>query len=315
MIIQFLPYSQRVGYACINMTLANSGVTTNRHAIQRTFKLKGIGHISKLCLANVTDLYRVITWNNENNIKFYRISSALFPWMSEYEFEELPDWKAIQGILRCIGEDALKHRQRLEFHPGHFTILASPTDKTVKSAIRDLEQHSRIFDEMQFKPSHWNSINIHLGGSYGGDKEGSAKRWVDQFNNLSINCKQRIVIENDDKANMYSVLDLHTLIYDACGVPITFDIFHHNFCTGGLSRREAARLAASTWGNIPMVIHWSSSMKLYENPSSKSVAHADYIYDSLEDWDTGGWFMFESKAKELSVLEYLKKGPRPQIIC
>jgi hypothetical protein len=55
-------------------------------------------------------------------------------------------------------------------------------------------------------------------------------------------------------------------------------------------------------------------MKKYENPSVKEVAHADYIYDELEDWGTGGWFMCESKAKELSVLEYRKKGPRPQLI-
>jgi hypothetical protein len=55
-------------------------------------------------------------------------------------------------------------------------------------------------------------------------------------------------------------------------------------------------------------------MKTYENPEAKSVAHADYIYDKFEDWDTGGWFMCESKAKELSILEYWEKGPREQLI-
>jgi hypothetical protein len=47
---------------------------------------------------------------------------------------------------------------------------------------------------------------------------------------------------------------------------------------------------------------------------AKSVAHADYIYDEFKDWGTGGWFMCESKAKELSVLEYWKSGARPQIL-
>jgi UV DNA damage endonuclease len=121
-----------------------------------------------------------------------------------------------------------------------------------------------------------------------------------------------VVVENDDKANMYSVSDLYNYIYRHTKVPITFDIFHHTFCTGDLSAHKAANLAASTWEDAPMVIHWSSSMRLYENSEAKTVAHADYIYDAFNDWDTNGWFMCESKAKELSILEYRKKGPRKQ---
>ena len=120
-------------------------------------------------------------------------------------------------------------------------------------------------------------------------------------------------MENDDKANMYSVKDLYALVYEKVGVPITFDIFHHTFCTGDLKAYDAAQLAASTWKDAPLVIHWSSSMKTYENAEAKSVAHADYIYDAFEDWETGGWFMCESKAKELSILEYWERGPRQQI--
>jgi UV DNA damage endonuclease len=308
-----IPYDQRVGYACINMTLGREGVTTNRDAIQRTFQTKGLSHISKLVLANVTDLEKVIHWNEENGFKFYRISSCLFPWMTEYSFDDLPDWQDIKTVLRRIGDAATKYGQRMEFHPSHFTILASPNPTTVERSIRDLEQHSRIFDEMGLEPSHWNCLNIHVGGAYG-DKEIASQRWCDNFSRLSENCRKRVVVENDDKANMYSVLDLYNMIYKKVGAPITFDIFHHTFCTGGLSAHEAANLAASTWKDAPLVIHWSSSMKMYENANAKSVAHADYIYDEFQDWETGGWFMCESKAKELSILEYWKNGPRPQTV-
>jgi UV DNA damage endonuclease len=308
-----IPYDQRVGYACINMTLGREGVTTNRDAIQRTFKTKGLDHISKLALANVTDLEKVIHWNEENGFKFYRVSSGLFPWMTEYKFEDLPDWHEIKTVLQRIGDAATKYGQRMEFHPSHFTILASPNPSTVERSIRDLEQHSRIFDEMGLEPSHWNCLNIHVGGAYG-DKQIASQRWCENFLRLSENCRKRVVVENDDKANMYSVLDLHNMIYQKVGVPITFDIFHHTFCTGDLSAQEAADLAASTWKDAPLVIHWSSSMKMYENSEAKSVAHADYIYDEFNDWSTGGWFMCESKAKELSILEYREHGPRPQAI-
>lgn len=313
---QVIPYNQRIGYACINTQLSAKGITTNRSAIKRTFETKGLPHISKLILANVIDLEKVIHWNEENGFKFYRISSDIFPWWSEYEFEDLPDWIEIQLVLKRIGK-AVTHTngvgQRLEFHPSHFTILASPTTRTVENAIKDLEQHSRFFDEMGLAPSHWNCLNIHVGGAYG-DKESATQRWCDNFLKLSENCRKRVVVENDDKANMYSVQDLYNMIYLKVGVPITFDIFHHTFCTGGLSSRRAAQLAASTWKDAPLVIHWSSSKTMYEDSTSKSVAHAAYIYDKLNDWGTNGWFMCESKAKELSIQEYWKTGPRKQIV-
>ena len=310
---EVIPYNQRVGYACINMTLGKVGIMTNRDAILKTFKNRGLNHISTLALANVIDLERVIHWNEENGFKFYRVSSGLFPWMTEYEFDDLPDWPEIQKVLRRIGDYVTAVGQRLEFHPSHFTILASPTEATVTKGMKDLEQHSRVFDEMGLEPSHWNCINIHVGGAYG-DKESATQRWCDNFLKLSENCRKRVVVENDDKANMYSVADLYEMIYLKVGVPITFDIFHHTFCTGELSAQAAASLAADTWKDAPLVIHWSSSKQLYESYDSKSVAHADYIYDELNDWGTAGWFMCESKAKELSIQEYWKSGPRPQII-
>jgi UV DNA damage endonuclease len=229
--------------------------------------------------------------------------------MTEYKFEDLPDWEEIQEILAEAGRIANQGSQRLEFHPTHFTILASNNPTTVERSIRDLEQHSRIFDTMGFEPSHWNPLNIHVGGAFG-DKRAATQRWASNFKRLSSNCRSRVVVENDDKPNMYSVKDLHEMIYQEVGVPITFDIFHHGFCTGGLSEDQAAQMASSTWKDAPMVIHWSSSMKIHENSQVKDVAHADYIYDAFQDWGTGGYLMCESKAKELSVLEYWKKGPR-----
>ena len=307
-----IPFNQRTGYACINMTLAKAGIMTNRDCVLKTFKNKGLNHVSKLALANVIDLEKIIRWNSANGFKFYRISSSLFPWMTEYEFEELVDWPEIAAVLQRIGKYVERAKQRLEFHPSHFIVLASPNEDVVAKGIKDLNQHSKIFDTMGLTPSHWNPLNIHIGGAYG-DKAAAAARWCKNFNLLSESARKRIVVENDDKANMYSVKDLYDLVYSVCKVPITFDIFHHTFCTGGLSNSEAAKLAASTWEDAPLVIHWSSSMKMHENAEAKSVAHADYIYDEFTDWDTDGWFMCESKAKELSVLEYWESGPRASL--
>lgn len=46
--------------------------------------------MSRLALANCRDLLPLVAWNAERGIHFFRIPSALFPWSSEYELEQLP---------------------------------------------------------------------------------------------------------------------------------------------------------------------------------------------------------------------------------
>jgi hypothetical protein len=85
-----------------------------------------------------------------------------------------------------------------------------------------------------------------------------------------------------------------------------------------LKARKAGRLQESNMKLDDlykrMEVLYRVLVKMYENSEAKSVAHADYIYDEFNDWSTGGWFMCESKAKELSILEYRERGPRPQAI-
>ena len=77
---------KRIGYCCINLELqGNEGVYTNRHMIKKTFEAQRstLEGVSKLALANVQDLVKIIQWNERRGIKFFRISSNMFPWMSE----------------------------------------------------------------------------------------------------------------------------------------------------------------------------------------------------------------------------------------
>jgi UV DNA damage repair endonuclease len=49
----------------------------------------------------------------------------------------------------------------------------------VTQSVAELEVHSRIFDEMGFLPaSPYNKINIHVGGTYGGPKEDTLRRFA-----------------------------------------------------------------------------------------------------------------------------------------
>ncbi len=290
-----------LGYACINLSLGKK-VTTNRTMIKKTFIDKGLDYVSDLVLQNVADLERIIDWNEENGIKLYRMSSDMFPWATEYTFEQLKDWKEISIILKRCGDKAKQYNQRLSFHPGPFNVLTSPKENVVLNTIADLEVHGRIMDAIGLSQTPYNKINIHCNGVYG-DKKSAMDRFITNFQRLSKSVQNRLTVENDDKASMYSVKDL-MYIYEKTGIPIVFDYHHHKFCTGDLTEEQALRLAVSTWpdGIIPAV-HYSESAD-----GRKPQAHSDYIFQRIDTYGIEVAIMVEAKKKDLTILKYKQEN-------
>lgn len=294
-----------LGYCCINLNLRNKPITVNRTCRKITFKQKGMAHVSSLALQNIRDLIEIVKWNEQNGFKVYRMSSDMFPWMSEYELKDLPDFQKISTLLKGVGNLALKYGQRLSFHPGPFNVLGSPNPTLVQKTIKELNQHAEIMDIMGLPQSHFYPINIHCNGVYG-DKMATMGRWASNYLNLSKSAQARLVVENDDKGSMYSVKDLYEGIFSAVKVPITFDFHHHRFQTGGLSEQEAFELAMSTWHhhNVKPLFHYSSCRRTFENPESKAQAHADFVYEKINDYGHAVDIEVEAKAKEVAVLKY-----------
>ena len=158
-----------LGYACINMTLGSQKpkVTTNRSMIKRTFLEKGVEYAGELGLQNSRDLFTILEWNNENNIKCFRLSSEMFPWASEYNIQTSPYYNRIKSILQACGHYAKKHGIRITAHPGPFNVLVSPRENVVKNTITDLEIHGKIFDMLGLSRTPYNKLNIHCNGVYG----------------------------------------------------------------------------------------------------------------------------------------------------
>ena len=306
-----------MGYACINMQLSypqkyggkEKGVepiTTGRSMIKRTFETKGLDYASELTLKNVKDLNGIISWNILNGYDFYRMSSGLAPWKTEYDWDDLKDIDEIKRWFHSAGTMAKTHGVRLTSHPGPFNVLVSPKEEVVVNCIKDLTIHGDEFDMMGLSRTPYNKINIHLGGAYG-DKEASMKRFVKNFSRLPESVSSRLTLENDDKASMYSVKDLYYGIYKKIGIPIVFDYHHHKFCTGGMSEQEALEMALSTWGDIKPVTHYSESRRDEQKDETIRVqAHSDYVYDKIEMYGNDFDIMVEAKAKELAVDKYLE---------
>lgn len=294
-----------LGYACINMTLSERKIFTNRTMRKKTLQQKGLDYVDELALYNVRDLKHIVMWNNSKNIKLFRVSSNVFPWMGEYEIKDLPSYRVLLDQMRDIGQIALSNGQRLTMHPGPFNCLASPNEKVVKKTIKELNQHSEQFDMMGYEPSNYNKINIHVGGSYG-DKKGTLERFCKNFELLDENTRKRLVVENDDKASEYSVKDLFDGVYQRIGIPITFDYFHHKFNTGGLTEEEALKMASITWPDgITQCCHYSESRQKEKlDESIKSTAHSDLIYNKINTYGLSPDIVIEAKHKELAVLGY-----------
>ena len=293
-----------LGYACINMALQKQKVCSNRGMIKRTFQAKGIKYASELALINVKALKKIIEWNNANGIKVYRMTSCLFPWMSEYDIFSLPDIDAIADTMSEAGEIAMSGGQRLSFHPGPFNCLASAKDDVVQKTIAELDAHSTQMDLMGLPESPQAKINIHIGGAYG-EHDKALDRFCRNFARLAQNTQARLTVENDDRPSLYSTKMLYDGVFSKIGIPIVFDSHHHELGPQDINYHDAFYLARSTWPDgIRQQCHHSNSKRHYEDDSVRASAHSDWYYTPFENYGEPVDVVLECKKKEQALFKY-----------
>lgn len=132
-------FKGRLGYACLNTILraADPPVFCSRTCRIATLKANGLSFAKNLGLENVRDLKKMILWNEENDIRFMRLSSEMFPFASHKEWGY--DLEYAKEALKEAGDLAKRLGHRLTTHPGQFTQLASPRKEVVEASVRELE--------------------------------------------------------------------------------------------------------------------------------------------------------------------------------
>ena len=216
--------------------------------------------------------------------------------------DNIPEYKSIRPVI-----------DRPRYTP--IDIKANMTEEEVqereksifderKKTIKELNRHSEQFDMMGFQPSNYNKINIHVGGAYS-DKKATLERFCQNFQLLDNNTKKRLVIENDDSPNEFSVKDLFDGIYQIIGIPITFDYFHHTFNTGGLTEEQALKMASITWPDgITQCCHYSESRRKEKlDESIRPQAHSDIIYNKINTYGLEPDIVIEAKLKEQAIFK------------
>jgi UV DNA damage endonuclease len=273
--------------------------------------MKGIEELKRRAIENLKDLKTVIQWNYENNIHVYRLSSEMFPHMSNpliplYSFDfAIP-------LLREAGELAKQYSQRLTFHPGQFNNLGSPRDEVVYKTIIELDRHCEIMDLMGL--DHNSVMVIHGGGIYGNKTE-AVSRFKLNFKKLKESTQKRLVLENCEKS--YSTEDCLE-ICNSLNMPMVFDT-HHYVCydyyhkTNKIPQQSPQELIPKileTWKrrNIKPKFHVS------EQGSGKVGHHSDYVevipeylLEIPKKYGIKIDIMIEAKKKEMAIEQLVKK--------
>ena len=240
-----------------------------------------------------------------DNSMCYRISSNLFPLMTyqaaDIEWKELPNYEQIEESFDAIAYTIQQTNVRISCHPSEFNVLASTNTDAVDKTITELNFYSSFLDRIGCPVDYNSPMNLHINNRQGSNDEIVA-RFINNFYRLDYNCRNRIVIENDDKLNCWSVKQLIEDFHPTTKIPITFDYLHHACHPDGLSEQEALEQCYMTWGEYRPLFHYSENIPDHPNPRK----HADYASKTFNTYGLDFDVDMELKMKDKAIGAYME---------
>ncbi|CAO1626505.1 unnamed protein product [Sympodiomycopsis kandeliae] len=292
-------FTGRLGYACLNTVLRTQDppIFSSRTARIKSIQEKGLDWVKELARANAKDIIPMLRWNVENNIRFMRLSSEIFPFASHDTYGYSPDCASEE--LAEAGKVARELNHRITMHPGQFVQLGSPNPAVVKSSIRELDVHATVLDLMGMDQD--SVMIIHGGGVYG-NREATLERMKETIRTkLPEHIKRRLVLENDEIS--WSAEELLPVCHEF-NIPMVFDFHHDMLRPSQKSPNELMPelLQLFSQRGIKPKFHLS-----HPRPGSKNLrqrrAHSDRCGSLPLDLPPDADLMIEAKDKEQAVLE------------
>ena len=291
----------RMGLCCISLKLKEQGYGFKTMTYKRFSSLprqEALSILGDRILNNMVVTNETIKFCGNNNY-VYRVSSDLFPLITFDEanisLEDLPNYDDIQDEIDNIEQTIKDRNVRISCHPSEFNVLASMNEKAVDKTITELNFYSSFFDRIGLPANYDSPMNLHIHNKKGTHAE-IIDRFISNFNRLDDNCKARLVIENDDKINCWSVIELLDHFNSKTNIPITFDYLHHKCHPNTLDEETALRFCHSTWHGHKPLFHYSESRE-GNNPR----AHADYAYNKFETYGLDFDIDMELKSKDYAI--------------
>jgi UV DNA damage endonuclease len=295
------------GLCCISLELKDRGVGHQTMTFKRFASLprqEALQTLGDRILNNLQTTNETIQYCAENNW-VYRVSSDIFPLITYDEanvsLEDLPNYEEIQDEFDNIEQTIIDTGVRVSTHPSEFNVLASTNEKAVDKTITELNFYSSFFDRIGLPADYSAPMNLHVHNKSGSYDE-IISRFIHNKSRLDENCRKRLVIENDDKINCWSVDELVTIFYPRTNIPITFDYLHHKCNPNGLDEETAINRCYETWGGYRPLFHYSES-RVGNNPR----AHADYAENNFNTYGLEFDCDYELKMKDLAIKHWESK--------
>ncbi|KAI9828091.1 MAG: UV-damage endonuclease [Thelocarpon impressellum] len=339
-----LPWKGRLGYACLctylryanppvfsSRTCRIASIIEQRHPLkdpdmphhptknrpdrdQPADVARGRAYVEALGLANARDIVKMLRWNDRYGIKFFRLSSEMFPFASHdvYGYRLAP---FASEVLAEAGKVAAELGHRLTTHPGQFSQLGSPRKEVITASLRDLAYHAELLSLLKLPPQQDRDaiMVLHMGGVFG-DKEATLDRFRENYKGLPEGVKKRLVLENDDVS--WSVHDLLPICQEL-NIPLVLDFHHNNIIHSEKIREGTKDIVAlyddirATWTRkrITQKMHYSepTAAALTGRQRRKHSPRVATLPPCRPDMD----LMIEAKDKEQAVFELMRTFKLP----
>ncbi len=265
---------------------------------------KGIDLLTKRIKLNFKNFQKVLKYNHDNKIKFYRMTHTMFPLLTHPNVNI--DYKEVfKDEFNKLKKTIDKYNIRIDTHPDEFCLLTSDKDNVTTNSIKILKFHLEIFKLLGIN----GKCVLHIGSSKP-TKEEALNRFRDNFNKLPIELKNLIILENDDKT--YTVSDTLTLC-EELNIPMVLD-YHHYICNHEKNERINNLLPKiiKTWNNTNLnpKMHFSNSISTKQKRN-----HSTYLnYNSfikflklLQPLNTDIDIMIEAKGKDEALFRLVRQ--------
>ncbi len=293
----------RLGYVAIALGLpkvtSSSSVTYTYYQKLNTEEER-INKLKKVSYSNIMDLIKILKYNIEHEIHFYRITSSLFPLATHPSVNW--DYRKLFSVdMKLVGNIVKEHNMRVDTHPDQFNVINSLDEKVVESTKRNLLFHANLFEDMDYTQG---KMVLHVGSAAGGKKD-ALMRFENNFKRFPQKIKSRLILENDDKT--FTAKETLKLCQNL-NIPMVLDVHHHMCNNDGYKIEEILPEVLDTWKDeiLPPKLHFSSPRN-----GPRDRKHADFIdvKDFIEFMEICKHLnkdidiMLEAKMKDLALFQ------------
>lgn len=303
--------NMKFGLVCISEILKDKKIAfqcMTRKKFNSLDRSVAISELSKKILHNVKVTSQVIVHCASNGISHYRVSSALFPLITDctlgLSYEDLPDYIAICDNLKFAGDYARKVGITLSSHPDQFNVLASYNECTVKRTVNELNHQAWVLDTMGCPADFSTPMCLHVNKAPDLSVESIIQyreRFISNLSTCDLGVRRRIVLENED-SGYWNCDNLYALF--GFSFPLVYDN-HHDNCLP--SKENYIQRFKETWGTYTPVFHLSEGI-------CGSRSHSDYISNipkCVLDNPDCIWEV-EVKAKDKCIIKLLEETSKKQ---